>query len=97
MGELATCNDYRMDAVWYLLQEMKSSVGNNYRCHNLFEVAKIVVITSHSNAGIDWVHALVNKKPEGSERNRLDIDKNTMMLIAQGILDNLFARSRYNK
>ena len=35
-------NDYRMDAVWYLLQEMKSSVGNNYRFHNLLEVAKIV-------------------------------------------------------
>ena len=29
----------RMDTVWYLLQEMKSSVGNNFRIHNLLEVA----------------------------------------------------------
>ena len=46
-------NAYRIDAVLYLLQEMRSSVGNNYRFHNLFEVTKIVLITPHSNAVIE--------------------------------------------
>ena len=74
---------YRMDTVWYLLQEMKSSVGNNLRIHNLFEVAKIVLITSHSNACIERVYPLVNKnKSEGSERNRLDIDGSLSSTLA---------------
>ena len=38
------------------------------------EVAKIVLITSHSNAGIEWVHSLVNTKSEGLDRNCLDIE-----------------------
>ena len=76
-------NDYRMDTVSYLLQEMKSSVGNNYRFHNLFEVAKIVLITPHSNAGIERVYSLVNKnKSEWSVRNRLDIDGSLSNILA---------------
>ena len=72
-----------MDAVLYLLQEMRSSVGNNYRFHNLFEVAKIVLITPHSNAVIERVYSLVNKnKPEGSERNRLDIEGSVSSILA---------------
>ena len=74
---------YRMEAVWYLLQEINSAVRNNFRFHNLFEVAKIVLITPHSKAGIERVYALVNKnKSEGSERNRLDIDGSLASILA---------------
>ena len=66
--------------VW---QEMKSSVGNNFRFHNLIEVAKIVLITPHSNAGIERVYSLMNKnKSEGSEKNRLDIDGSLSSILA---------------
>ena len=76
-------NGYRMDNVWYLLQEMKSSVENNFRFHNLFEVAKIVLITPHFNACIERVYSLVNKnKSEGSERNCLDIDGSLSSILA---------------
>ena len=76
-------NEYRMDTVWYLLQEMKSSVGNNYGFHNLCEVGKIVLITPYSNTGIERVYSLVNKnKSEGSERNRLDIDGSLSSIVA---------------
>ena len=60
-----------------------SSVGGNYRYHSLFEVAKIVSITPHSNAVIERVYSLVTKnKPEGSGRNRLDIDGSLSSILA---------------
>ena len=65
---------YGIDTIWYLLQTLKSPAGNNYRFRTLFEVAVLVLITPHSNAGIEIVYSLVNKnQPEGSERNRLAI------------------------
>ena len=57
---------------------MKSSVGNNCRFHNLFAVAKIVLITPHSNVGIERVYSLVNKKSKG----RLDIDGSLSNILA---------------
>ena len=56
---------------------------NNFRFHNLFEVAKIMLITPHSNAGIERVYSLVNKnKSKGSERNRLDVDGSLPSILA---------------
>ena len=52
-----------------------------FRFHHLFKVAKIVLITPHSNAGIERVYSLVNKK-SGSERNRLDIDGSLSNILA---------------
>ena len=66
-----------------MLQNLKSPAGNNYRFRTLFEVALLVLITPHSNAGIERVYSLVNKnRPEGSERNRLDIDASLSSILA---------------
>ena len=54
--------EYRIDTIWYHLQNMRSSVGNNNRFQLLFHVAKLVLITPQSNAGIEKVFSLVNKK-----------------------------------
>ena len=75
--------EYRMDTIWYILQSLKSPVGNHYRFRLLFEVAKIVLLTPHSNASIERVYSLVNKnKRAGSERNRLDIDGSLSSILA---------------
>ena len=72
-----------MDTIWYILQAVKSPTGNHYRFRLLFKVAKIVLITPHSNAGIERVYSLVNKnKRTGSERNRLDIDGSLSSILA---------------
>ena len=64
----------RVDVIWYYLQKMRSPVGPNYRFKLLFEVARIALTISHSNAGIERLFSLVNKnKNEGSDRNRFDI------------------------
>ena len=64
-----------MDVIWHQIQEMKSPAGDNFRFKLLFRVAVLVLITPHSNAGIERVYSLVNKnKGEGSDRNRMDID-----------------------
>ena len=75
--------EYRMDTIWYLLQDMRSVVGNFKRFGLLFQVARFILITLHSNAGIERVYSLVNKnKKEGSERNRLDIDGTLSSILA---------------
>ena len=49
----------------------------------LFKVAKLILITSHSNAGIDRVFSLVNKnKSAGSDRNKLDIELSLSSILA---------------
>ena len=54
---------------------MKSSVASNYRFRLLFNVACLVLVAPHPDAGIEHVYALVNKnKAEGTERNGLDIE-----------------------
>ena len=41
----------------------------------MFNVACLVLITAHFNAGIECVYSLVNKnKKEDSDRNKLDIE-----------------------
>ena len=75
--------DYRMDAIWYMLNNLKSLVGNNSRFHLLFQVAKLILITPHSNSGIERVYSLVNKnKRQGTERNRLDIEGSLSSIFA---------------
>ena len=66
---------YWMDVIWHQIQEMKSPAGDNFCFKLLFRVAVLVLITPHSNAGIERVYSLANKnKGEGSDRDRMDID-----------------------
>ena len=61
-----------MDVIWHHLFQMKSSVHNNYRFRLLFKMARLAMVVSHSNGGIERVYALINKnKNEGSDRNTL--------------------------
>ena len=41
---------YRMDIIWYQLQELSSPARDNLRFRLLFRVAAIALITPHSNA-----------------------------------------------
>ena len=68
-------DEYRLDIIWYHLCQMKSLIGSDYRFHNLFNVARLVLVTPYSDAVIERVYSLVNKnKKEGSDRNKLDIE-----------------------
>ena len=68
--------EYRMDVIWYHLNQIKSPIGNKFSFNLLFRVASIVLMISHSNAGIERVFSMVSKnKNESSDRNRLDQDK----------------------
>ena len=71
------------DIIWSYFYQMKSPVASNYRFQVLFNIARLVLITLNSNAGIEHVYALVNKNnAEGTDRNRLDI---------KGSLSSIFA------
>ena len=68
-------HEYCIDVILYHLFQMKNSVGCNYKFRLLFNVAQLVMVAPHLNAGIERVYALVSKyKSEGSDRNRLDIE-----------------------
>ena len=68
-------DEYRIGIIWYYLYQMKSPVASNYQFRLLFNVAPLVLVKPHSNAGIERVYTLVNKnKAEGTDRNRLDIE-----------------------
>ena len=54
-------DEYRIDIIWYYLYQMKSPVANNYRFRILLNVARLVLVTPHSNTRIESVYALVNK------------------------------------
>ena len=74
--------EYRLDVIWYYLQTLKSALGSP-RFNLLFKVAVIVLVTPHSNAGIERVFSLVNKnKSEGSDRNRLSIEGSLSSILA---------------
>lgn len=76
-------DEYRLDVIWYHLYHLKSLVGSNFRFRNLFSVAHLVLVTPHSNAGIERVYALIKKnKREGSDRNRLDIEGSLSAILA---------------
>ena len=62
---------------------MKSPVASNYRFPLLFNVARLVFVTPHSNAGTERVYSLINKnKAEGTDRNRLDIKGSLSSVLA---------------
>ena len=48
-------DQYRIDVIWHYMYQMKSPVGNNYRFRLLFNVARLELVTPHSNAGIERV------------------------------------------
>ena len=54
-------DEYCLDTIWYHFYQMKSLIGSDYRFCNLFNVARLVLVTPHSNAGIERVYSLVNK------------------------------------
>ena len=65
-----------MDVLWYHLQSIKNPIGNNKRFNIFFEVGRIVLLITHSNAAIECLFCLANKsKNESSDRNRLDQGK----------------------
>ena len=51
--------EYRIDTLWYHIQQLRSLAGNNQRFELLFKVAKLILITPHSNAGIERVILLI--------------------------------------
>ena len=52
---------------------MKNPIGSNKRFNILFEVSRIVLLITHSNAAIERLFSLVNKnKNKSSDRNYLD-------------------------
>ena len=72
-----------MDTIWYMLNNLKSLVGNNSRFHLLFQVDKLILVTPHSNSGIERFCSLLNKnKEQGTERNRLDIEGSLSSILA---------------
>ena len=75
--------EYRIDTLWYHIQQLRSLAGNNLRFELLFKVAKLILITPHSNGGIERVFSLVNNsKSAGSDRNRLDIEGSLSSILA---------------
>ena len=74
--------EYRIDTLWYHIQQLRSLAGNNQRFELLFKVAKLILITPHSNAGIERVFNLVNNKFAGSDRNQLDIEGSLSSILA---------------
>ena len=69
------------------LQNLKSPIGSTYRFRKLFKVAKIIIITPHSNAGVERVYSLVNKtKPEKSDCNCPDVNRSLSSILADPII-----------
>ena len=69
--------------MWYHIQQLRCLAGNNLRFELLFKVAKLILITPHSNGGIERVFSLVNNsKSTGSDRNRLDIEGSLSSILA---------------
>ena len=84
-------DEYHLDTIWYHLYQMESLIGSDDRFCNLFNVARVVLVTPHSNAGIECVYSLVKKnKREGSDRNKLDILAGKTILAGKWTNQNLF-------
>ena len=75
--------EYRIDALWYHIQQLRSLAENNQRFELLFKIAKLILIIPHSNASIERVFSLVNKnKSAGSDMNQLDIEGSLSSILA---------------
>ena len=71
-----------MNVLYNQIQEMKSPSGDNFRFKLLFKVENVVLITTHSNAGMEQVYCLVIKnKPEKSGRNRVEINGTLLFVL----------------
>ena len=69
-------------------------IGDNYRFRLLFNVARLILVTPHSNASIERLYALSKKnKTESSDRNRMDIE-GTLSAILAVKLDRLEERCK---
>ena len=44
--------EYRINTLWYHIQQLRSLVGNKQRFELMFRVAKLILVTPHSNTGI---------------------------------------------
>ena len=61
----------------------QEGIGDNFRFSLLFNVARLVLVTPHSNACIERVYALVNKnKTDSCDRNRLDPEGTLSAIIS---------------
>ena len=75
--------EYRIDTLLYHIQQLRSLAGNNQGFELLFKVAKLILITLHSDVGIERVFSLVNKnKSAGSDRNNLDNEGSLSSILA---------------
>ena len=71
-----------MNVLYNKIQEMKSPSGDNFRFKLLFKVENVVLITTHSNAGMEQVYCLVIKnKLEKSGRNRVEINGTLLFVL----------------
>ena len=68
--------EYRMDVIWYHLNQIKRPIGNNFSFNLLFRVVSIILMIPHSNAGIErgFIHGKQKQKLILC-RNHLDQDK----------------------
>ena len=71
-----------MNVLYNQIQEMKSPSGDNFWFKLLFKVENVVLITTHSNAGMEQVYCLVIKnKLEKSGRNRVEINGTLLFVL----------------
>ena len=71
-----------MNVLYNQIQEMKSPSDDNFRFKLLFKVENVVLITTHSNAGMEQVYCLVIKnKLEKSGRNRVEINGTLLFVL----------------
>lgn len=71
-----------MNVLYNQIQEMKSPSGDNFRFKLLFKVENVVLITTHSNAGMEQVYCLVIKNIlEKSGRNRVEINGTLLFVL----------------
>ena len=55
--------------------QLKNPAASNNHFKNLFQVARLVLLIPHSNAGTERLFSLVNKnKKYGADRSHLDIE-----------------------
>ena len=72
-----------MDTVWYILNNLKSPIGNNSSFRLLFQVAKLILIMPYSNVTVERVYSLTkNNKQQGTECNHLDIKGSLSSILA---------------
>ena len=75
--------EYRIDTLWYHIQQLRSLAGNNQRFELLFKIAKFILITPHSDVGIERAFSLVNKNKSASiDRNKLDNEGSLSSILA---------------